>query len=70
MLMWDQFEETVAKLAKLDPETLTKETTNIAHYYFRAAQYVLAEDKDSKAIYYLEQALTYQIDLIEAVSLH
>ena len=69
MLMWDEFEEVVDKLKKLTPELSETTSKDIARYYFTAAKDELASGEDDKAIYYLEQALTYQVDLSEAVSL-
>jgi len=69
MLMWDQFEEMVAKLKKLDHSRFINFATEIARIYFVAAKEALASGSDNKAIYYLEQALTHKVDFLEAASL-
>lgn len=69
MMMWDKFEEIVAKLSKLNPDSLRKSSNDIAGYYFAAAKDVLAIGEDDKAIHFLEQALSYKVDLREAATL-
>jgi uncharacterized membrane-anchored protein len=69
MLMWDQFEEMVVRLGKIDPYRLKAYSESIAHLYFVAAKEALASGSDDQAIYYLEQAMIYKIDFLDAASI-
>lgn len=69
MFMWDEFEEAIVRLKRLEPELSMPINSEIANYYFNAAKDVLASGEDDKAIHYLEKALMHRIDLIEAASL-
>jgi len=69
MIMWDQFEEAVARLQILDHQLFEQMQPQISDLYFAGAKAALAEGSDDDAIYYLEEALLHKPDSAEAASL-
>ncbi|MES2215535.1 MAG: hypothetical protein V4485_05975 [Pseudomonadota bacterium] len=69
LLMWDEFEVAISQLEKMDEGVFNNYSEKIACHYFAAAKDSLSSGSDANAIHYLEKALTYKVDLLEAIDL-
>lgn len=66
---WDEFEESLDKLASINMDAVNEMSEKIANWYFLAAKSVLETDDNKQIIFYLEKALLYKPDLISAIEL-
>ncbi len=66
---WPSFEDSIVKMKYIDESALGLASSKIADGYFLAAKDSLGSDDNSRARYYLEEALSHQPYLLEAIEL-